>query len=79
MRYRPQISLAGRNIAGDDPFLVWNGRHQELVITQPDHVKEFSRKDAKDHTKPTNMNLGDGFGRYVQSILYPGYFYLLHT
>ncbi|XWX01109.1 hypothetical protein V2A60_009134 [Cordyceps javanica] len=61
----PQVSEAGRDIAGDNPFLVWNGPHQELVITQPDHLKEFCRKDAKDHTKPTNMNLGDGFGQLL--------------
>ncbi|EJP66212.1 Cytochrome P450 CYP5293A1 [Beauveria bassiana ARSEF 2860] len=61
----PQVSEAGRAIAGDEPFLIRNGPFQELVISQPDQLKEFCRKDAKDHTKPTNMNLGDGFGQLL--------------
>ncbi|KAM0666013.1 hypothetical protein ACQRIU_005357 [Beauveria bassiana] len=61
----PQVSEAGRDIAGDEPFLIRNGPFQELVISQPDQLKEFCRKDAKDHTKPTNMNLGDGFGQLL--------------
>ncbi|KAK8143562.1 hypothetical protein G3M48_007056 [Beauveria asiatica] len=63
----PQVSEAGRDIAGDEPFLIRNGPFQELVISQPDQLKEFCRKDAKDHTKPANMNLGDGFGQYVST------------
>ncbi|KAM3429057.1 hypothetical protein MY4824_008480 [Beauveria thailandica] len=61
----PQVSEAGRDIAGDEPFLIRNGPFQELVISQPDQLKEFCRKDAKDHTKPANMNLGDGFGQLL--------------
>lgn len=60
-----EISQKGSEVSGNDPYLVKNGRFQELVITQPEQLREFSRKDAKDHMKPKNMNLGDFFGQLL--------------
>lgn len=42
-----EISQKGSEVSGNDPYLVKNGRFQELVITQPEQLREFSRKDAK--------------------------------
>ncbi|KAG2412227.1 hypothetical protein HFD88_009784 [Aspergillus terreus] len=43
------MSQEGQDMAGEEPYLVHNGRTRELVITQPEHVQEFYRKDGKVH------------------------------
>ncbi|KAJ5555318.1 Cytochrome P450 [Penicillium sp. DV-2018c] len=59
----------GHDLAGEEPYLIQNGWTRELVITQPEHLREFYRKDAKDHAKSLNMNLGDYFGRLLGQCL----------
>jgi hypothetical protein len=34
-------------LAGDDPYIVRNGPFRELVISTPDQMQEFLRKDYK--------------------------------
>ncbi|KAL2045407.1 hypothetical protein ABVK25_012119 [Lepraria finkii] len=44
-----QLSIDGKNLAQDEPYLIRNVRHWELVIHTPEQVREFYRKDGKDH------------------------------
>ncbi|KAH8744652.1 cytochrome P450 monooxygenase [Hyaloscypha finlandica] len=43
-----ELSDQGKRLAGNDPYLIHNGNSRELVITQPDHIKDFYRNDTKD-------------------------------
>lgn len=47
MLYSLQLSIDGKNLAQDEPYLIWNGRNRELVIHTPEQVREFYRKDGK--------------------------------
>ncbi|KAJ4163173.1 hypothetical protein LMH87_004917 [Akanthomyces muscarius] len=60
-----ELSKNGQEIAADDPYLIQSGPYQELVISQPSHIQEFYKNDAKDHTKPQNRNFGVLFGRWA--------------
>ncbi|KAL1962731.1 hypothetical protein VTN77DRAFT_9275 [Rasamsonia byssochlamydoides] len=42
-----QLSDQGKTLAGDEPYLIHNGRSRELVITQPDHLRDFYKDDTK--------------------------------
>lgn len=42
-----RLSAQGRSVAGNEPYLIYNGRQQELVISRPDHVKDFYKDDTK--------------------------------
>ncbi|GAB1211743.1 hypothetical protein ATERTT37_000867 [Aspergillus terreus] len=42
-----EMSQEGQDMAGEEPYLVHNGWTRELVVTQPEHVQEFYRKDGK--------------------------------
>ena len=42
-----KISDEGREIAGDEPYFIKNGHVKELVITQPEQLREFARRDVK--------------------------------
>lgn len=42
-----QLSEQGKALAGDEPFLIRNGRARELVITKPDHLRDFYKCDTK--------------------------------
>ncbi len=42
-----ELSDQGKQLAGTDPYLIHNGNSRELVITQPDHIKDFYRNDTK--------------------------------
>lgn len=44
---RQVLSDEGKKLAGEDPYLVRNGPFKELVISSPDHLQDFLRKDAK--------------------------------
>jgi hypothetical protein len=41
------LSQEGKDLAGDDPYIVRNGPFRELVISTPDQMQEFLRKDYK--------------------------------
>ncbi|THY84184.1 hypothetical protein D6C92_09373 [Aureobasidium pullulans] len=71
-----EISNQGRELAGDDPYLIRCGPYEELVISQPDQVHDFYQGDYKrcsqrvvyshnvlGHGKPQNFNFGELFGR----------------
>lgn len=42
-----QLSIDGKNLAQDEPYLIRNGRNRELVLHTPEQVREFYRKDGK--------------------------------
>lgn len=42
-----EISNQGRELAGDDPYLIRCGPYEELVISQPDQVHDFYQGDYK--------------------------------
>ncbi|KAJ5387128.1 hypothetical protein N7509_009669 [Penicillium cosmopolitanum] len=41
-----EISDQGAKEFGERPFLVRNGRHRELIISHPSHIKDFYMQDA---------------------------------
>ncbi|GAW27384.1 putative cytochrome P450 [Rosellinia necatrix] len=51
--------------AGTAPCLVYNGPTQELVISQPDHIRDFYDRYNESHTKPGNLHLGNPYGFLV--------------
>ncbi|KAL9045363.1 MAG: hypothetical protein Q9214_001576 [Letrouitia sp. 1 TL-2023] len=60
-----QLSREGKDLAGDDPYIIWNDRLRELVISTPKQLQDFLSRDAQDHYKPKNMNLGHYAGRLL--------------
>ncbi|KAE8383482.1 cytochrome P450 [Aspergillus bertholletiae] len=60
-----QISREGEKLAHDEPYLIYDGQCREVVLHTAEHVREFLRKDAKDHFKPAGMNFGDYFSRIL--------------
>ncbi|KAI4721985.1 hypothetical protein E4T48_01735 [Aureobasidium sp. EXF-10727] len=60
-----EISNQGRQLAGDEPYLIRCGPYEELVISQPDQIHDFYQGDYKRHGKPQNFNLGELFGRFM--------------
>jgi hypothetical protein len=42
-----QLSQEGKDLAGDDPYIVRCGPFRELVISTPEQMQEFLRKDYK--------------------------------
>ncbi|PYI09959.1 cytochrome P450 [Aspergillus sclerotiicarbonarius CBS 121057] len=60
-----ELSNMGKELADDKPYIIQNGRCRELVVTQPDHLRDFYGKDTKDHPKPANLNMGEYFGRIL--------------
>ncbi|EMF12188.1 cytochrome P450 [Sphaerulina musiva SO2202] len=63
--YPSALSQQGRDHAGDKPFLIRNGKRRELVITRPDHIRDFYRGDTSAHPKPVNLNMGQYFGQIL--------------
>ncbi|KAK3693045.1 cytochrome P450 CYP5293A1 [Podospora appendiculata] len=53
------ISAQGNALAGDEPYMIINADHNDLVLVTPEHLREFMAKDGKDHTKPHGGGLGD--------------------
>ncbi|KAK3332995.1 cytochrome P450 CYP5293A1 [Cercophora scortea] len=53
------ISAQGKALAGDEPYMIINADHNDLVLVTPEHLREFMAKDGKDHTKPHGGGLGD--------------------
>lgn len=41
------LSKQGKALAGEEPYLIQSGPYQELVISQPRHIQDFYRNDAK--------------------------------
>ncbi|KAL7944855.1 cytochrome P450 [Trichoderma barbatum] len=60
-----ELSRQGKELAGDAPYIIHNGQSKELVITQPDHLKDFYKNDTQHHPKPANLNMGAYFGRIL--------------
>ncbi|OGM48068.1 hypothetical protein ABOM_002902 [Aspergillus bombycis] len=60
-----EISKQGEKLAHDEPYIIRDGAHREVVLHTAEHVREFLRNDAKDHFKPTGMNFGDYFYRVL--------------
>ncbi|KAK8093323.1 cytochrome P450, partial [Apiospora hydei] len=60
-----QLSTQASLTAGNGPCLIWNGTRPEIILTQPEHVKEFYSRKAKEHLKPTNACMGHYFGRVM--------------
>ncbi|EEP81630.1 predicted protein [Uncinocarpus reesii 1704] len=56
-----QTSKQGEDLAHDEPYILRNGKHREVVIHTAEHVREFLRNDSKDHFRPTDLNFGDYF------------------
>ncbi|CAI7621821.1 unnamed protein product [Penicillium manginii] len=42
-----QVSKKGESLAHDEPYVLRNGKHREVVIHTAEHVREFLRKDSK--------------------------------
>ena len=42
-----ELSEKGKELADDDPYIIHNGNSRELVITQPYHVRDFYKNDAR--------------------------------
>jgi cytochrome P450 monooxygenase len=42
-----QLSDQGKALAGDEPFIIRNGRARELVVTKPEHIYDFYKGDTK--------------------------------
>ncbi|KMU74828.1 hypothetical protein CISG_00758 [Coccidioides immitis RMSCC 3703] len=61
------MSKEGSVKFGQDPFMVKNGRRMELVVSTPEQVRDFLAKDATDHMKRSDCNLGDYFVRTLGS------------
>ncbi|KAJ5787471.1 hypothetical protein N7457_002461 [Penicillium paradoxum] len=64
---RRELSDEGARKFGHSPYLVKNGRHHEVVISQPSHVKEFYAQDGSDHQKLHDCNMGSMFARTLGS------------
>lgn len=44
---RYELSQMGAKIAGDKPYVIWNGVIPEVVLTQAEHVKQFYSKASQ--------------------------------
>ncbi|CBF80479.1 hypothetical protein AN8408.2 [Aspergillus nidulans FGSC A4] len=55
--FSKQLSDQGKALAGDEPFIIRNGRARELVVTKPEHIYDFYKGD----TKPCSL-LGHAVG-----------------
>lgn len=44
---RYQVSKQGEQLAQEDPYIIRNGRHREVVLHTAEHVREFMRNDSK--------------------------------
>ncbi|KAE8153685.1 cytochrome P450 [Aspergillus avenaceus] len=62
-----EVSDEGSRRFGNSPYLVKNGKHHEVVISQPSHVKEFFSQDGSDHQKLHDCNMGSFFARSLGS------------
>ncbi|KAL4903191.1 hypothetical protein BDW74DRAFT_169103 [Aspergillus multicolor] len=45
--FSQQLSEQGKTLAGDEPFIIRNGRARELVVTKPEHIYDFYKGDTK--------------------------------
>ncbi|KAL4994330.1 cytochrome P450 [Aspergillus recurvatus] len=45
--FSKQLSDQGKALAGDEPFIIRNGRARELVVTKPEHIYDFYKGDTK--------------------------------
>ncbi|KAF1993366.1 cytochrome P450 [Amniculicola lignicola CBS 123094] len=59
------ISKQGEQLAQDEPYVLNNGKHSEVVVHTPEHVREFLRQDLNDHWHPADLNFGDYFNRIL--------------
>ncbi|MCJ1381495.1 hypothetical protein MMC17_004606 [Xylographa soralifera] len=62
-----ELSEEGYEKAHGDPYIVWNGRKREIVLSSPAHTRDFYQGDAKDHVKPRALNMGHYFDRILGS------------
>ena len=44
---RSELSEEGHSMAKGDPFIVWNGSTREIVISTPEHARDFYHGDGK--------------------------------
>jgi hypothetical protein len=77
------MSEQGTVLAGDEPYITWNDGKPELVLSSPQHTKDFYGRDTKGlgpshcspskltdiqgHEKPPNMGFGPYFDRVLGS------------
>ncbi|KAB2569566.1 Cytochrome P450 monooxygenase lepD [Lasiodiplodia theobromae] len=61
------MSEQGVALAGTDPYLTWNDGKPEVVLTRPEHVKDFFGRESKGHAKPPHMGMGPYFDRVLGS------------
>ncbi|KAF2462609.1 cytochrome P450 [Lindgomyces ingoldianus] len=62
-----EVSEQGTAIAGDEPYITWNDGKPEVVLSCPNHVKDFYGRETKGHAKPPNMGMGPYFDRVLGS------------
>ncbi|KAJ5464097.1 hypothetical protein N7475_007232 [Penicillium sp. IBT 31633x] len=60
-----ELSNVGKELAGDKPYIIHNGRVKELVVVKPNHIQDFYKNDTKDHPKPRGLNMGEYFNRIL--------------
>ncbi|KAJ4347486.1 hypothetical protein N0V95_005407 [Ascochyta clinopodiicola] len=60
-----EISKKGEKLAQDEPYILNNGKHSEVVIHTAEHVREFLRQDTNDHWHAEDLNFGDYFNRIL--------------
>ncbi|KAK0618757.1 Cytochrome P450 monooxygenase lepD [Lasiodiplodia hormozganensis] len=61
------MSEQGVALAGTEPYLTWNDGKPEVVLTRPEHVKDFFGRESKGHAKPPHMGMGPYFDRVLGS------------
>lgn len=59
------VSQQGEKLAHDEPYIIRNGNHREVVLHTAEHVREFLRNDSKDHFRPEGLGFGDYFYRML--------------
>ncbi|KAF2669309.1 cytochrome P450 [Microthyrium microscopicum] len=60
-----EISNEGKMMAGEDPYILWNSGNAEIVLHTPEHMKGLYCREAGEHGKAQNMNMGHYFGRIM--------------
>jgi hypothetical protein len=77
------MSQQGTALAGDEPYITWNDGKPEVILSSPEHMKDFYGRDTKGfgpsycsisksadikgHAKPPNMGFGPYFDRVLGS------------
>jgi hypothetical protein len=60
---RYQVSKQGEQLAQDDPYIIRNGRHREVVLHTAEHVREFMRNDSKGQSLSSALSWTYGLTR----------------